>query len=57
MQRWVELKTCLASSLAAGHRATALRKAIANQRKVRQLLRDWEIETERLIDAEQPTAN
>ena len=57
MQRWVGLKTCLASSLAAGHRATALRKAIANQRKVRQLLRDWEIETERLIDAEQPTAN
>ena len=34
-------------------RAAALRQAIANYRKVRKLLRDWEIETERLIDAEQ----
>ena len=33
--------------------AAALRAAIANYRKVKQLLRDWEIETERLIDAEQ----
>lgn len=33
--------------------AAALRQAIANYRKVKQLLRDWEIETERLIDAEQ----
>jgi hypothetical protein len=32
--------------------AAALREAIANYRKVRALLRDWEIETERLIDAE-----
>lgn len=33
--------------------AAALREAIANYRTVKQLLRDWEIETERLIDAEQ----
>jgi hypothetical protein len=33
--------------------AAALRQAITNYRKVKQLLRDWEIETERLIDAEQ----
>lgn len=33
--------------------AAALRAAIANYRTVKQLLRDWEIETERLIDAEQ----
>ena len=35
--------------------AAALREAIANYRRVKKLLRDWEIETERLIDAELPT--
>ena len=34
--------------------AVILRRALANYRKVKQLLRDWEIETERLIDAEAP---
>jgi hypothetical protein len=33
--------------------AAALRSAIANYRLVKKLLRDWEVETERLIDAEQ----
>jgi len=33
--------------------ATVLRRAISNYRLVRKLLRDWEVETERLIDAEQ----
>jgi hypothetical protein len=33
--------------------AAALRHAIANYRLAKQLLRDWEVETERLIDAEQ----
>jgi len=33
--------------------AAALRQAIANYRMARKLLRDWEVETERLIDAEQ----
>jgi hypothetical protein len=33
--------------------AAALRHAINNYRLVRKLLRDWEVETERLIDAEQ----
>jgi hypothetical protein len=33
--------------------ANVLRRAISNYRLVRKLLRDWEVETERLIDAEQ----
>lgn len=33
--------------------AAALRRAITNYRLARKLLRDWEVETERLIDAEQ----
>jgi hypothetical protein len=32
--------------------AAILRRAIANYRQVKKLLRDWETETERLIDAE-----
>jgi hypothetical protein len=35
--------------------AAALRAAIANYRLVKKLLREWEVETERLIDAEQAT--
>ena len=34
--------------------AELLRLAIDNYRRVQQLLRDWELETERLIDAEVP---
>jgi hypothetical protein len=34
--------------------AGVLRQAIANYRKVKKLLRAWEVETERLIDAEAP---
>jgi hypothetical protein len=34
--------------------AAILRLAIANYRRVRKLLRSWEVETERLIDAEEP---
>jgi hypothetical protein len=34
--------------------ATILRLAIANYRKVKKLLSSWEVETERLIDAEEP---
>ena len=33
--------------------AAVLRRAINNYRMARKLLRDWEVETERLIDAEQ----
>jgi hypothetical protein len=33
--------------------AHALRQAIANYRQVKKLLREWEVHTERLIDAEQ----
>lgn len=34
--------------------AVILRRALANYRKVKQLLRTWEKETEWLIDAEAP---
>jgi len=34
--------------------AELLRLAIDNYRRVQQLLRDWELETERLINAEVP---
>jgi len=34
--------------------AALLRPAIANYQKVKELLRAWEVETERLIDAEAP---
>jgi hypothetical protein len=34
--------------------ALILRRAIANYRRVKKLLREWENNTERLIDAEQP---
>ena len=33
--------------------AAILRQAIANYRQVKKLLREWEVQTERLIDAEQ----
>ena len=36
--------------------AAVLRHAIDNYRKVKKLLRDWEVETERLIDAEAATS-
>ena len=34
--------------------AAILELAIANQRKAKKLMQDWEVETERLIDAEAP---
>ena len=34
--------------------AQILRRAIDNYRRIKTLLRDWEENTERLIDAEQP---
>ena len=37
--------------------AAALHHAIANYRLVKKLIRDWETETERLIDAEQINKN
>lgn len=37
--------------------AEALRLSIANYRKVKKLLRAWEAETERLIDAEHPRSS
>jgi hypothetical protein len=37
--------------------AEALRLSIANYRKIKRLLRAWEAETERLIDAEHPRSS
>ena len=37
--------------------AEALRRSIANYRKIKKLLRAWEAETERLIDAEHPRSS
>ncbi len=37
--------------------AVLLRLAIDNYKKVKNLLRDWEVETERLIDAEAPRSD
>ncbi|MGH6931759.1 MAG: DUF6788 family protein [Dongiaceae bacterium] len=34
--------------------AVVLRRAIANYRRAKQLMRAWEVETERIIDAEAP---
>ena len=34
--------------------AVVLRQAIANYRRVKKLMRAWEVETERLIDVEAP---
>ena len=43
----------LAHRQVSAQHAAVLRHAIKNYRMARKLLRDWEVETERLIDAEQ----
>jgi hypothetical protein len=42
----------LVHRLVSAERANLLRQAIANYRRLRKLLRSWENETERLIDAQ-----
>ena len=42
----------LVHRLVSAEQASLLRRAIANYRRLRRLLRDWENETERLIDTE-----
>lgn len=42
----------LVHRLVSAEQAGLLRRAIANYRRLRKLLRSWEGETERLIDAE-----
>jgi hypothetical protein len=42
------------SRMVSPQQAAALRHAIANYRNVKALLREWEAETERLIDLEHP---
>lgn len=44
----------LVHRLVSPEQAKTLRHAIANYRKVRKLLRAWQTETQRLIDAESP---
>jgi hypothetical protein len=44
----------LVHRMVSARQAALLRVAIANYRKVRQLLRAWEAETERVIEAEKP---
>ena len=44
----------LTHRLMSAAQAVQLREAIANFRKLKKLLQDWEIQTERLIDAEHP---
>jgi hypothetical protein len=44
----------LVNRMVSPQQAAALRRAIENYRKVKTLLRDWEAETERLIDLEHP---
>ena len=42
----------LVHRLVSAEQASLLRRAIANYRRLRKLLRSWETETERVIDAE-----
>lgn len=52
---WTHMKAGkLAHRTLSPQQAQAMRLAIANYRKAQELLRDWETETERLIDAEFP---
>ena len=44
----------LVNRMVSPQQAAALRLAIENYRKVKTLLRDWEAETERLVDLEHP---
>jgi len=53
--RWGHMKAGkLVHRYVSAEQAGVLRQAIANYRKVKKLLRAWEVETERLIDAEAP---
>jgi hypothetical protein len=53
--RWGHMKAGkLVHRYVSPEQAGVLREAIANYRKVKKLLRTWEVETERLIDAKAP---
>jgi hypothetical protein len=53
--RWGHMKAgTLVHRYVTPEQAGVLRQAITNYRKVKKLLRAWEVETERLIDAEAP---
>ena len=53
--RWGHMKAGkLLQRYLSPEQAVVLRQAIANYRRVKKLMRAWEVETERLIDAEAP---
>lgn len=53
--RWGHMKAgTLVHRYVSAEQAGILRQAIANHRKVKKLMRAWEVQTERLIDAEAP---
>jgi hypothetical protein len=53
--RWGHMKAGkLVHRYVSAEQARVLSQAIANYRKAKKLLRAWEVETERLIDAEAP---
>ena len=53
--RWGHMKAGkLVQRYVSAEQAVVLRRAIANYRRVKKLMRAWEIETERIIDAEPP---
>ena len=53
--RWGHMQAGkLVQRYVSAEQAVVLRRAIANYRKAKKLLRAWEVETERIIDAEAP---
>ena len=53
--RWGQMKAGkLVQRYVSAEQAVVLRRAIANYRQARKLMRAWEVETERIIDAEAP---
>jgi hypothetical protein len=54
--QWIRMRAGMpAQRYVSEQQAQILRQAIDNYRVVKKLLREWEVNTERIIDAEQPT--
>ena len=55
--QWIRMRAGKpAQRYVSAQQAQILRQAIDNYRQLKKLLRDWELNTERIIDAEQPPA-
>jgi len=53
--QWIRMRAGKpAQRYVSGQQAQILRQAIDNYRQLKKLLRDWEVNTERIIDAELP---